>query len=193
MAHAPGPINKHLLSHDSDKWKPPLHPYEIVYPQKLLTWRYEKLGCPGIYHIPRVQCRLARVKWLRHPLHICPTILSLKVVPHFCSCLQQEVTHTHTGMHTRTHAHCLVNQFLRPSVTHLFRGWWCIHCWQEARSPLWCTSAGRTCTCSRAPGHAGSTWWCRDYWCLQSAAAPLQCRWLDVKTAAKWCLAKLRV
>lgn len=63
------PINKHLLSHDSDKWKPPLHPYEIVYPQKLLTWRYEKLGCPGIYHIALVQCHSEMVKWLCQLLH----------------------------------------------------------------------------------------------------------------------------
>lgn len=98
-----------------------------------------------------------------------------------------------TRLHTCSHAHCLVNWFLAPTITHLFQGWWCIHCWQEARSPPWCTSAGRTCTCSRAPSHAGSTWWCRGYWCLQSAAAPLQCRWLDVKMAAKWWLVKLRV
>lgn len=51
IAPARCPINKHLHSHDSDKWKPPLDPYEIVYPQKWLTWRYEKLGCPGIFHI----------------------------------------------------------------------------------------------------------------------------------------------
>lgn len=36
----------------------PLCPYEIVYPLKILTWRYERLGCPGIYHIPLVQCGL---------------------------------------------------------------------------------------------------------------------------------------
>lgn len=120
MAHAPGPINKHLLSHDSDKWKPPLRPYEIVYPQKLLTWRYEKLGCPGIYHIPRVQCHLAIVKWLRHPLHIRPTILSLKA--RCCSLPQQEVTRALTCTHTHTHAHRLVNWFLAPPSLTCFKG-----------------------------------------------------------------------
>lgn len=117
MAHAPGPINKHLLSHDSDKWKPPLHPYEIVYPQKLLTWRYEKLGCPGIYHIPPVQCHLAIVKWLCHPLHICPTILSLKA--RCCSRLQQEMTHALAYTHAR--ACTLVNWFLAPPSLTCFK------------------------------------------------------------------------
>lgn len=70
IAHTLRPINKHLLSHDSDKWKTPLHRYEIVYPQKLLTWRYEKLGCPGIYHIPQLQCHFEIVKWLCHLLHL---------------------------------------------------------------------------------------------------------------------------
>lgn len=61
---------------------------------------------------------------------------------------------------------------LDPIVTHLFPGWWWTPRWQEAHSPLWCKSAGTTCTCSEAPGHAGPTWWCRVYLYRQSAWAP---------------------
>lgn len=97
IAHTLCPINKHLLSHDSDKWKPPLHPYEIVYPQKLLTWKYEKLGCPGIYHIPLVQCHFEMVKWLRHLLHFSLNaprpILHLKACL-WCHCLPKEAAHS---------------------------------------------------------------------------------------------------
>lgn len=97
IAHTLCPINKHLLSHDSDKWKPPLHPYEIVYPQKLLTWRYEKLGCPGIYHILLVQCHLEVVKRLRHPLHFCPSA--------FSRCLHQEATYSSSPTHNHKLMH----------------------------------------------------------------------------------------
>lgn len=114
IACALRPINKHLLSHDSDKWKPPLHPYEIVYPQKLLTWRYEKLGCPGIYHISPVQCYFEIVKWLCHLLHLAWILQS-----QFCSSklicvliVSPRQQHTHpTNTHTLVYP---VNCFLDP-------------------------------------------------------------------------------
>lgn len=46
-----------------------------------------------------------------------------------------------------------------PSITHLFPGWWWTRRWRQARSPPWYRSTGRTCIYSKAPNHAGSTWW----------------------------------
>lgn len=121
IAHTLPPINKHLLSHDSDKWKPPLQPYEIVYPQKLLTWRYEKLGCSGIYHIALVQCHFERAKWLCHllcfasiqPSQICCSEL-------ICALIVLEsntLTRTHLHNLTQTH-HVSSTGFLDvPSLT----------------------------------------------------------------------------
>lgn len=104
IAQARCPINKHLHSHDSDKWKPPLDLYEIVYPQKLLTWRYEKLGCPGIYHILIVQCHFEIVKWLRHLLHLSYILLS-----QYCTTSIVFLrTHTHT-LEIRLLASCFLD------------------------------------------------------------------------------------
>lgn len=151
------PINKHLHSHDSDKWKPPLNPNEIVYPQELLRWKYEKRDCPGIYHILPVQCQFEIIKWL---------------CDQFCiSSLFSSSSHTHV---LRNH---LVSG---RSTTHSFLGLWCTPRWRQARSQLWCRSADWTCICSKAPNHAGSTWWCRGCWCPRSVAVPLRlCRWLN--------------
>lgn len=95
-------------------------------------------------------------------------------------CLPQEATHSPTHPYTPTSQS---SQLLSgTSITHLFLGWWCIPRSQQARSPQWCRSASRTCICSQAPSHVGSTWWCQGCWCLPSVAAPRPpCRWLDVK------------
>lgn len=66
-----------------------------------------------------------------------------------------------------------------PSITHLFPGLSCIPRWQEAHSPPWCRSAGRTDTCSQVPNHGRSIWWYWGCWCRPSAPALPQCHWLD--------------
>lgn len=66
------------------------------------------------------------------------------------------------------------------AVTHCSSAWWCSPHWPQGHSPPWCMSAGRTCTWSEVPGHAGSTWWRRGRWCRRSAGGRSQCRWLDL-------------
>lgn len=174
IAPALHPINKRLLSHDSDKWKAPLHPYEIVYPQKILTWRYEKLGCPGMYHIPLVKCsfeleKIALEATLVSSYHSGPQCWCLCF-----HCLHQEVKQLHPQ-----------RVLCGPSITHLFPGLLCSPRWQQARSPPWCRNAGRTDTCSQVLNHGRSIWWYWGCWCRPSVLALPLCHWLDAKMIRK--------
>lgn len=97
IAPALRPINRRLLSRDSDKWKPAVCPYEIVYPPKNTYVEIWKAWLHISYSTSSIQF------WIREIALETTLVSSHRPGPQCpclcCHCLYQEVNHPHASRH----------------------------------------------------------------------------------------------